>query len=269
MASQPIYQFHVELDEYKPEIWRRLQVQGNITIARLAYIVMTLFEMKGSHLFAVEVPFGENFREELLRKLPKGKNAADIEKTLAGVQSVWRYELPDFELGIFGDPKENRFFDATKSSIEQALQHPGDKLSLNYDFGDDWWVSLSLESIAKDASLSGSELPRVLEGAGFGIIEDCGGVPGLEELTAAFKKKRGVLYKELRDWLGVDELDMSTFDVDDMNFRLKELPRIYKQIYEDRVTPTQRSIDLIERRYANESKMQNVVAQAETIKKLK
>lgn len=78
-----------------------------------------------------------------------------------------------------------------------------------------------------------------------------------------------MLYKELRDWLGVDELDMSTFDVDDMNFRLKELPRIYKQIYEDRVTPTQRSIDLIERRYANESKMQNVVAQAETIKKLK
>lgn len=67
----------------------------------------------------------------------------------------------------------------------------------------------------------------------------------------------------------MDELDMSTFDVDDMNFRLKELPRIYKQIYEDRVTPTQRSIDLIERRYANESKMQNVVAQAETIKKLK
>ena len=103
-------------------------------------------------------------------------------------------------------------------------------------------------------SLPGSVLPRVLEGAGFGIIEDCGGVPGLEELTEAFKKKKGALYKELRDWLGVDELDMSSLDIDDMNIRLKKLPRIYKQIYEDRTAPTQRSIDLIERKYLKQPK---------------
>ena len=42
---------------------------------------------------------------------------------------------------------------------------------------------------------------------------------------------------------------ISAFDLDDMNFRLKKIPRIYKQCYEDRLEPTQRSIDLIERKY--------------------
>lgn len=253
MPSQPIYQFYAELDDYKPAIWRRFQVAGNITVARLAYVVMTLFEMTASHLFAVEVPFSDNFLAETRRKLPKGKDAAALEKVFAGVQAVWRYEVLDFGLDILGDSKENRVFDATKSGIAKAVQHPGDKLSLNYDFGDDWWVSLTLESVTKDVDLPGNELPRVLEGAGFGIIEDCGGMPGLAELAKAFKRKKGDLYTELSTWLGVDELDMSAFDIDDMNFRLKKLPRIYKQVYEDRMRPTQRSINLIERKYATQS----------------
>jgi hypothetical protein len=37
------------------------------------------------------------------------------------------------------------------------------------------------------------------------------------------------------------------FDIDDMSFRLKKIPRIYKQWYEDKLTTTQRSIDLINR----------------------
>jgi hypothetical protein len=48
MASQPIYQFYAELDDYSPKIWRRFQVMNNITMARLGYIVMTIFEMQAS-----------------------------------------------------------------------------------------------------------------------------------------------------------------------------------------------------------------------------
>ena len=44
-----------ELEEYEPKIWRRFQVMNDITVARLAYILMTLFEMKGSHLYKFEV----------------------------------------------------------------------------------------------------------------------------------------------------------------------------------------------------------------------
>lgn len=46
MATHPIYQLYVELEDYKPKIWRRVQVQNNITMAKLGYIIMTLFEMQ-------------------------------------------------------------------------------------------------------------------------------------------------------------------------------------------------------------------------------
>ena len=55
MASKPIYQIYAELQDYEPKIWRRFQVMNDITMARLAYILMTLFEMQGRHLYEFEV----------------------------------------------------------------------------------------------------------------------------------------------------------------------------------------------------------------------
>lgn len=80
-------------------------------------------------------------------------------------------------------------------------------------------------------------------------MEDCGGVDGLKELAEAFKKKKGQRYDEYREWLGIDVIDLTAFDIDDINFRLKKLPRIYKECYEHGYEPTQRSVDLMERKY--------------------
>lgn len=231
MATHPIYQFYAELDDYKPKIWRRFQVTDNITPARLCYIIQVLFEMTASHLMALEVPL----------KMPLNMNAPDL---------ILRFEIMDEDFEDLSAPHRNvRVCDATEGTLRRIKLHPGSTLNFNYDFGDDWWVTLTLVEIIEDKDLPGSELPRVLDGAGFGIIEDCGGVGGLMDLAAAFKKKKGADYKEFREWLGVDNLNMDAFDLEDMNFRLKKIPRIYKQCYEDRLKVTQRSIDLIERKY--------------------
>lgn len=225
MATHPIFQFYAELDDYKPKIWRRFQVTDNITPARLCYIIQTLFEMRASHLMALEVPFD------------------DLNATL-------RFEIMDEDYEDFPDPHRNvRTCEAAQGTLHGIGLRPGSKLNFNYDFGDDWWVCLTLEEIFEDSALPGKELPRVLDGAGYGIIEDCGGTGGLEDLAKAFKKKKGSTYNDFRERLGVDELDLTTFDLDDMNFRLKKIPRIYMQAYEQRIYPTQRSADLIERKY--------------------
>lgn len=229
MATHPIYQFCAELDDYKPIIWRRFQVTDNITPARLCYIIQVLFEMTASHLMALEVPF----------EMPS--NAPDV---------ILRFEIMDDDFDDYSDPhRDVRVYDATEGTLRRIGLRPGSILNFNYDFGDDWWVKLTLEEVFEDKDLPGSELPRVLGGAGFGIVEDVGGTGGLEDLVKAFKKKKGADYKQFSEWLGVDEFDMAAFDLDDMNFRLKKIPRIYKQCYEDRLEPTQRSIDLIERKY--------------------
>jgi hypothetical protein len=155
-----------------------------------------------------------------------------------------RFSIPDEDGEL-----EDEDADATKTKLSQLNFPDNSRLVVWYDFGDDWRVLLKLERVLEDKTLPGGELPRVLAGAGFGIVEDVGGAGGLEELADAFKKKKGAEYEQFSEWLGVEELDMSAFDLDDTNFRLKKIPRIYKQSYEDRIYPTQQSIDLIERKY--------------------
>jgi len=238
MASQPIYQFYAELEGYRPKIWRRFQVQGSCTIARLGYIVMTLYEMKASHLLAIEHTYTLHFPDDAFEEI------------------THRYVIPDEE----GEWEDKGDADATRYKLTQTSINvnshviiKNSRVTVLYDFGDGWEVNLKLEKVFNDPDLPGKELPRVLEGGGFGIIEDCGGPGGLEELAAAFKAKQGKEYENFCEWLGVDELDLERFDLDDMNFRLKKLPRIFADIYENFNYPTQRSIDLIERKYLRKS----------------
>src|SRR5699024_1217160 len=58
MCDQQTFQFFAELrdTEIEPNIWRRFQVDSHATFADLAYVVMTLFEMRGKHPFAFRFP---------------------------------------------------------------------------------------------------------------------------------------------------------------------------------------------------------------------
>ena len=138
---------------------------------------------------------------------------------------------------------------AVYAKISQLVSNSGDEMVLFYDYGDGWEVSITLEKIFEDKELPGRELPRVLEGNGYGIIEDCGGPGGLNKLARAFKKKSGKQYWEFCNWRGFEELDLTSFDVDDMNYRLKKVPRIYADAYELGLEPTKQSLNLLMRKY--------------------
>jgi len=231
MASNSIYQFYAELEDYKPKMWRRFQVAGNITVARLGYTVMTMYEMEASHLLVIE--------NERPFFTPSGRMSRRSEL-------INRYDIPDED----GDwNRWNLGDDATKAKLSQLELAPPSRLVVWYDMGDDWRVQVTLEKIIDEPGMSGKNLPLVLEGKGFGIVEDCGGVYALADLAQAFKEKKGEEYEQYREWLGVDNLDLVTFNLDDMNFRLKKLPAIYAKIYEKYQMPSQADIDLIEREY--------------------
>lgn len=247
MASQPIYQFYAALEDYKPKIWRRFQVAGHITMARLGYIIMTLFEMQASHLFCFDVPYEENFKLRVGAYIDNDINQAAIKmfQEHPGIASL-RIELPyEYDCPKF----EGRVINALEIKLKHVLDSKNERMTLSYDYGDKWWIDLLLEDIIIDKELPGKELPRVLEGEGFGIIENCGGAFGLAEIEKAFGKKQGAQYEEYCAWLGRDDLDLRAFDKDDMNYRLKKVPRIYADIYEYDLEPTKQSLDLLERRY--------------------
>ncbi len=246
MASQPIYQFYAELCDYKPKIWRRFQVRNNITLARLGYIVMTLFEMQANHLFCFDIPVEENFRKCVSEYITNELNRAAID--------IFNEE-PEFaelHIELFDEDgfseSDDRALDAADTKLKNVITEPTETMTMTYDYGDGWEFLLTLEKVYEDKDLPGKELPRVLDGTGYGIIEDCGGPCGLEEIAKAFKKKKGIQYKQYSEWLGVEELDLSSFDLNDMNFRLKKLPRIYTDIYEYGLEPTKQSMNLLLRK---------------------
>ena len=67
-----IMTFHMTLRDAKPKVWRKVQVFENMSVADFAYIVLTVFEMKASHLLKVTVPVGqmqvERYKELLMMR---------------------------------------------------------------------------------------------------------------------------------------------------------------------------------------------------------
>ena len=254
MASNPIYEFYAQLRDYQPKMWRRFQVVNNVTMARLGYILMTLFEMQASHLFRIEEPF----RENLIASIHKSMSDREYNRLFADdpfndIEENRIFEIITDDTYLYRDEDE-KVYDITEHKLKHVIAEPHSRLVFVYDFGDNWTVDVTLERIFKDDDLSGRLLPCVLEGEGYGIIEDCGGVGGLEDLAKAFKKRKGKEYNAYREWLGLNDLDLESFDINDMNFRLLKVPRIYSDIYERNLEPTKRSIDILERKYLKPQK---------------
>lgn len=247
MASKPIYQMYAELQDYRPRIWRRFQVMNDITMARLAYILMALFEMQGSHLYLFEVDELNNF---IINNLEfYNKYIEDFK------------EDDSFKIGQYGcifeedniiprlDKRYRELKDAKDEKLKWILNKENEKMEFQYDFGDNWRVNVVLEKIFQDENVTGRELPRVIEGEGFGIIEDCGGTMGLEDIKKSFEIKKGENYEMYSNWLGIEDLNLDKCDLEDLNFRLRKLPRIFKDSYEYGLEPTEQSIKILKRDY--------------------
>lgn len=235
MASKPIYQIYAELQEYEPKIWRRFQVMNDITVARLAYILMTLFEMQGSHLYLFEVDELSNFIVNNLEYY--NKHIEDFKEDDLFKIGQYGCIFEDDDIIPRLDKRYRELKDAKDIKLKHILDDENERMEFQYDFGDNWRFNVILEKIFQDNNINGKELPRVIEGEGFGIIEDCGGVMGLEDIRKAFKIKKGEDYEMYSNWLGKEEIDLEKCDLDDLNFRLKKLPRIFRDSYEYGLEP--------------------------------
>jgi hypothetical protein len=247
MAQHYIYTFYAKLKDYKPRIWRRFEINGEKTIAELCYAIMIMFEMQANHLFQLNANKKENFIYGRLNYHSKSESEEFWNKYMTHeVPEIIHYDLPDERINI----QEGEEFVAAYKAI---LNHVCGRLlpwkgALEYDYGDGWVVDLTIEGREKrEESLT--NLPRVLDGAGYGIIEDVGGPDGLAKLAKILKKGSGKEYVEYCEWLGSTTLDLGAFDIDDANFRLKRLMRVYRDIYELGAQPSDRMLALFDRKY--------------------
>lgn len=186
------YQFYAELEDYKPKMWRRFLINGNMSIAQLGYAVLIIFKANGSHLFNIEKPI--NSGNKAFYEMPNSSD--DLE-----LNSIERY-------------------DAINERIHNvvSLDNKDNILIVNYDFGDDWCIKLKLEEIYGEDNLKNNDIPCVISGKGYGIVENCGGVPGLMQIAETDNLKSG---------------DLTHFDKNELNDMLSSNMSYYQTLYEN------------------------------------
>ena len=106
-VPQVIYQIKVTLNGSKPPIWRRVQVQGDITLAKLHSILQVVMGWQDYHLHAFRV---------------------------GGME----YGQPDPDLLMRSDKSEK---------LNQLISGEKFRFSYQYDFGDSWEHVLQVEKI--------------------------------------------------------------------------------------------------------------------------
>ncbi len=233
MSKQVIYQIYAELSDYKYGCSRRFQIKANDSFAKLGYVLMTLFEMKASHQFRFIYDVESNFIRNTNELIHNEVNQKVLKRFKE--EPFLKFCLIEIPNKFIPPAPHYQNMDATVMAIKDVMLEAKEFIDFEYDFGDSWYIHLILEEIIiSDTSyLPSKNYPNVLSGKGFGIIENCGGVCGLESIYRAFERKSGKKYEEYVDWLATDQIDLNAFNLDEMNSRIKKIPKIFKKIYEE------------------------------------
>jgi hypothetical protein len=179
-----IYQFKVTLKGIRPPIWRRFQVESNLTFLDLHQVIQAVMGWYDAHLHQFFVG---------------GYNITD---------------RTTLEESGYGDA------DVAKTRLDEFVGQEGQKFVYEYDFGDSWEHELLLEKILE--AEAGVNYPRCLKGKRNCPPEDCGGVWGYAEFLEALQDPENPEYEEMLEWLD-DDFDPEEFDLEGVNEKLTGL----------------------------------------------
>ncbi|WP_134772962.1 plasmid pRiA4b ORF-3 family protein [Ornithinimicrobium flavum] len=179
----------VDVDDLRPAVWRRLVLRGDLLLDELHAVLQAAFGWQDHHLHK----FWPGPQKRIWR----------------GPSFLTEFDLSEGEEGV---PE-------SEVQLDQLLRAKGDRLFYTYDFGDDWTCTLRLEAVgpldddAPQAVCTGGRMA--------GPLEDCGGVPGHQELVEAYLADPSLrtLDRERRDWVPTG-WDPTAFDLEEVGHRL-------------------------------------------------
>jgi hypothetical protein len=172
----------VKLDGVNPEIWRSFVVDSSLSLEDLHDVLQIVMGWGDSHMYI--------------------------------------FEIDGLEYGIPSEDAFNDITEAKKVKLAKLGLQEKDKFRYTYDFGDDWVHTIKVEKILPGENPYGS--PFCLEGARNCPPEDCGSIPGYEDIVEAMKNKKTKEAKEFIEWLGAP-YDAEYIDIEGINKRLKSL----------------------------------------------
>lgn len=176
--SFTLYTLRAQIRDISPPIWRRIQVEGFISLRKLHHILQAAFGWSGSHLHEYEIEYNRYARFE----------DDDVLESM--------------------DPDAT--FDDRKTKLQKVLW-PGLSFVYEYDFGDGWKHDIVVETMEFIES-EPQGVAHIVAGERACPLEDVGGPWGYENLLSALRgHSRSEEAKELRVWAG-EGFDPEMFD---------------------------------------------------------
>lgn len=145
-----VFQFKIFLSDVTPEIWRRIQVPVNYTFWDLHVAIQDAMGWEDAHMHSFEIVHPDSGRRETI-----GTPFDNFDEN-AGPRPDWEARLAD----------------------HFSFKNTG--AAYIYDFGDNWVHRVQMEDIKPRDDAT--EYPICLDGRRACPPEDCGGIPGYEQL---------------------------------------------------------------------------------------
>lgn len=186
LAPAPVYQLKVTLKGFRPTIWRRIQVKGDIPLGELHMIIQLAMGWTNSHLHHFIIGKRPHLQFIGSARFDDGLDTADEDEV----------------------------------TISQVLPRAKTKIAYEYDFGDGWEHEVTLEKII--AAEPGVAYPRCVAGENACPPEDVGGVWGYANFLHALQDPNHDEHDTYVEWIG-GAFDPQAFDLAAANRRLKRV----------------------------------------------
>lgn len=165
-ASNPnehlTYTLRIDLVGSKPPIWRRIRVDGQITLDRLHDAIQAAFGWTDSHLHAFQI-------------------------------GSERYRHPD---SIFWGDSD--FWDETKMQLADMVSQ-GQRFAYQYDFGNDWLHQIIVEKVTPRKTMH-SSFASLITGKRACPPEDIGGIWAYENFLKTMANTHVTKDRDLLNW---------------------------------------------------------------------
>jgi hypothetical protein len=187
-TQTPIYRLRIELDYINPPIWRRVLVPANVTLDVLHLVIQAAMGWENYHLHQFMVG-------EIIVGNIDSESAAWIGDAVGAVEE-------------------------RRMTLAEAVDLVGDRLGYEYDFGDGWRHTLTIETVT--SSDAGRIYPVCVAGERACPREDIGGPIGYKMFVKALSDPDDADPRGYREVFGT-AFDPEAFDLDEVNARLREL----------------------------------------------
>lgn len=193
-----VLKFKIEIEGLEDKLWRIVEITDKRTAASLAYTILASFESLAYHLYNIQ----------------------------------YKDKIYDCWVCIEDDHSEVPPINATTTKLSELNLKENDTMVMEYDYGTPTTFKITYLGSREFEKYNGMHYPRVIDGAGSGMIDDLTNEELKEIINTIDKKGESNFYAFRPDRRNKRIYDYRKFNVEKNNLQIKRYYTKIKDGYE-------------------------------------